>query len=303
LSESSSWISLETVQKIAVPVGTLLLSLAVYLGTREANAADRESKSRAQCREGTISLLNEAEQLISLAEGAPTARSDAWGDGRFNDRLVARAHKVNVAAQFVEQDCRAAGVKIPVDVQRTLCTLREFVPDTQVRGGLVQTANAIAAQSSTGLSDCATAIGSSAAAATGGLVSDVNVVSRSAEQPVPRPLGPFTLYIHYPQGSDVDAVNELGRSIAAKGLAGHRVLIPPAEAIEGAIVSSTLRCLKATDCAYADRMVEALNAKLQTPGVRVLDLSARYGARTDIRNGRFELWLAARDLAIRSPPP
>lgn len=143
MTEQTTWLSIDTISKAAVPISTLLLSVAVYLGTREANSADRESKAKERCQDGTINLLNDAEQLITLAEGAPASGTQDSGQGRFNDRLVARAQKVNVAAQFVERDCKAAEVAIPIDVQRGLCTLRELVPDADVQAGLMHTANAI----------------------------------------------------------------------------------------------------------------------------------------------------------------
>jgi hypothetical protein len=303
--------SADTFSKVVLPVATLLLSVAVFLGTRAAATAESQSKAKAQCRDSTVALLAETEAYVLMS---PDASTGAAGENngaaaplvarasRVNDQLVARAQKIDVEAKFLDQNCRDAGLPIPLNVQRSLCTAANLVPDADIKSGLILTADSIADRNDR--SDLVGCDVSPPNGQLGGLAQGVapnpNAENAVGSAPTPRDAPPLRLFVQYPQSAGRGAADPLREAILAKGLAGQKIIVPAAEAVSMPVTASTLRCLKAVDCARAAPLVTALNAMLERPTVKLLDLSSRYNSRSDVRTGDLELWLTAADVRLRS---
>ena len=283
----------DTLNRIVLPLGTFMLSIAIYFGTRDANAADRASKANAQCHNGTIQLLSQVENLIDEIESGGVAQKTQTQQGSAsNNSIVAKAQRIDVSAQFVEQDCAEAKSQIPLGVQRSLCQLGRLIPDNDVKASLTSTADEIVRRANAQeLLGCGVATTKAVVpAATAPSQQQSFEIGRAVPQKY-QPSAKLAIYIQYPKGTPADQVEYIRGQVAKTGLLGHRTLVPPAQAVAPPS-SSTLRCLKVSDCAYAAQVASELAATLGLHNLQVLDLGARYNARTDIRNGVFELWLA-----------
>jgi len=301
----------DTFSKVVLPVATLLLSVAVFVGTRAAANAESQSKAKAQCRDSTVALLAETEAYVLMpsepADGASGPSSTSTGSlvaraSRINDQLVARAQKIDVEAKFLDQNCRDADLLIPVNVQRSLCTAANLVPDAEVKAGLISTANSIAHRNGRDNLDGCKMPGSPAPqqpASNPSVHVNESVEDPSAQPPL-RPAPRLRLFVQYPQAAGRGAADPLREAIISRGLAGQKIVVPAAEAVSAPVTTSTLRCLKVVDCARAAPLVTALNAMLARPSVKLLDLSSRYNSRSDVRAGDLELWLTTDDLQLRS---
>ena len=304
------WITVDTFSKVFLPVGTLLLSVAVFVGTRTAAVAESRSVAKTQCREGTIGLLTEAESFIVKSTEQPAAQTGqnapaqpsagllARANG-INDQLTARGQKIDVAAKFLDQNCQDAGIVIPLNVQRSLCTVAALTPDNDVKAGLIETADSIAARAGQPNANCGARPPGAVASNGASSANPANAIVNNngpVPAPPPPPRTPIRLFIQYPRDAGPGAADALRQAINTSGLAGRKVIVPPAEAMAVRIDYSSLRCLKSVDCAHAQPIVASINTLLGRPAVRLLDLSARYDSRSDVRAGDYELWLTANDL-------
>ena len=290
----------DTINKVVMPLATLVLSAAVFAGTTRANHAERQSKAETQCRDDTKHLFSDAESLIDLAAAGgaqPVASNPSPGQGTANalsnaapatvisknDGIVARARAIDVGGRFVLEECQGATITIPANVNYTLCTLASFVPNTDVQQGLRVTAGDIAAQNGS-----LRTVDENGASKRSGCSSPP-----AAAVPAPQE---FTLYLQYPNTLTRDAVNPFIAQLRTDGLAGHKIDVPGAEAVSPP-TKSTLRCLKAADCAIATPIAVQLSKMLGNADIQLLNLSQRYEARTDVKPGTLEFWLAPQDAA------
>lgn len=276
----------DTVNKVVMPFATLVLSAAVFAGTTRANHADRQSKAEAQCRDGTMHLLSDAQGLIDFAAvGGARPTGSGAGLTSNNDQLVARAEAIDVGGKFLLQECDVANLSIPENVNHTLCTLAPFVPDTDVKQSLLTTAVDIASQN-----------GSVRSVEQQGASKRTGCISEPTALATPAAPAELTLYLQYPNGMDREALTPFISAIRAQGLAGRKIVVPGAEAVSPPS-KSTLRCLKAADCAVATPIAVHLSKMLGNADIQVLNLSRQYEARTDVKPGRLEFWLSSQDAA------
>jgi len=281
----------ETLSKIVAAFGSLAIPVAIFLGTQAVNRADREAKAREQCRAEALQILDDADKLLAGGQGGDPATTVPKGDSEARNALDTRTQKIDVAAKYLLETCDAAGVPVPLNLQRTLTALSETVPDATVMASLQETARRIGAQSDR-----------SAAAAEPTTKPQPGSISTpiAPSTPVP-PIRPaqLRLFIHISDEAQRDAAKRFAAAIAERQVDGIAITVPGIELVAPQPASS-FRCLKKPDCARGQAMLTQISAILAGPVPRLQDLSAKYDARSDIRIGTYELWFGPDDILLRS---
>jgi hypothetical protein len=104
---------------------------------------------------------------------------------------------------------------------------------------------------------------------------------------------PTRVFIHIADRRQLAAAGRLQRSIGRYSLGGAPVATPPVRFVGRTPGRPEIRCLKAADCATAERLADRLAADLGERPV-VVDLHNAFQNDPRIRRGSLELWLPSR---------
>lgn len=112
---------------------------------------------------------------------------------------------------------------------------------------------------------------------------------------------PARLFVHISDESQRGTAQALRQRLGGSDDAPASFNVAGIELVPGYQGPAELRCFRAFECEReGPRLVAMVNAALGSDIVRLINLSKRYGASTDIRPRTYELWLGPK-VALKGP--
>jgi hypothetical protein len=260
-SDLSHW---ESRSKIVAAYGSLLIPIALFVGTWSINRSQRVSDASERCHQQALTLFDEA--LNFKPEASPIVRDIA-------------TQKVSVRSSLLRQTCRLGHVTLPTEVGERIDALASQAPVAAVSKQLQTNGTAIVTDAQAGTQTTA-------------------ITPSMPTQPPPEK-GSVRLFIHISNEDQRNAARSLQTLVESEKLRdGVKITVPGIQLVDRQN-NSTLRCLKKVDCARATEIANLLVKLTRDHDIRILDLSSRYDSEPGVHVGTYELWLSDGALSVR----
>lgn len=245
-------------------IGAVMVSASVGYAGYSINQTNQEVAAINSCYERTGATIAKANSFVAAGSNRPETQQDI------------ELRQLAYDAEFVEFTCKRANRATSEVLALALREASRLAPQGKDSAQLQQTANAMSG-------------------------SDVSVAP-VATAPAPRNASDASprLFIQISDESQRGAAQTLKPQLEQAPLGGRPLRVEAGIEKASPVNSNQLRCLTKSDCAQAPELANAISERTGIAGIQVINLSARYANRTDIKPGTYELWLAA-DAFM--PPP
>lgn len=253
----------ESISKIVAAYGSLMIPVALFVGTWSLNRAQRISDASERCHQQALTLFEEA--LSFKPDASPSVRD-------------IETQKMSVRSSLLRQTCQIGNVTLPAAVGTKIDALASQAPVATVSMQLQTNGAALASERLM-----------------------VSQPSGMGPRPLlPTKNEALRLYVHISSEGQRSAARALQSLVEADRLPnGMKITIPGIQLVDRQN-NTTLRCLKKVDCERAPELAALIAKFANNQDIRVLDLSARYEFESGVRAGTYELWLSDGALSIRS---
>lgn len=258
----SDWAAREQRAKVIAAYGSLAIPVCIAFATVAYNYNERTQSAAESCREKTLAFYDNASAALEKLQGLQNAGQSVKAD---------ITNRQAIALDLLTASCARGGVQVPPGVSSVIERLRGFATEDSTRASLEASAVRAVEQSPVP-------------------ASRADSVAPGIGRVLPSG-GPVRVYVHISEEAQRGAATIFARALEAQTLDGRAVDVPGIELVSPQ-PSSTLRCLKKSDCDRAGELRAIIGRISPGMDLAVSDLSGRYERERGVKAGTYEIWLS-----------